>query len=67
MAESDLIEFVDDTFSFLKGQKVPFLSKYNQAFGGSSRLIVPSRDFIQDIMQMSLRKTKAASSLDQFK
>ena len=46
---------------------MPFLSKYNSAFGGSSRLIVPSRDFICDVMQMALRKTKAASNLDTFK
>lgn len=29
VAEADLIEFIDDTISYLKGQKVPFLSRYN--------------------------------------
>jgi hypothetical protein len=41
-----MIGFVDDTIHFLKGNKVPFLSKYNAAFGGQSRLIVPARDFL---------------------
>ena len=67
VAEQDLIEFVNDTVSFLSGQKVPFLSKYNEAFGGSSRLVVPSRDFVVSIMQMALRKTTASSNLDSFK
>ena len=67
VGEAELIEFVDDTISFLKGQRVPFLSKYNEAFGGSSRLVVPARDFVIDVMQLALRKTAAASNLDSFK
>jgi len=67
MPEADMIGFVDDTVHFLKGNKVPFLSKYNAAFGGQSRLIVPARDFLQDIMQLVLRKSQAASSVDAFK
>jgi hypothetical protein len=34
LAESDMIEFVDDAIHFLKGNRVPFLSKYSAAFGG---------------------------------
>ena len=33
LAESDLIEFIDDTIHYLKGNKVAFLSKYYEAFG----------------------------------
>lgn len=32
--EADMVEFVDDTIHYLKGNKVPFLSKYSEAFGG---------------------------------
>ena len=46
LAEADVIEFVDDTIHFLKGNRVPFLSKYSEAFGGQARLIVPCRDFL---------------------
>jgi len=46
LSESDMLSFVDDTIQYLKGNRVPFLSKYNEAFGGQSRLIVPSRDFL---------------------
>ena len=57
LADTDVIEFVDDTIHFLKGNRVPFLTKYCEAFGGQARLIVPCRDFLQDIMQLVLRKT----------
>ena len=33
MEEQDLLEFVDDTIKYLKGQKVAFLTKYSAAFG----------------------------------
>ena len=62
-----MIEFVNDTIQLLKGHKVPFLTKYNQAFEASSRLIVPARDFITDLMQLALRRTTSSSSLEQFK
>ncbi len=65
--EADMVEFVDDTIHYLKGNKVPFLSKYLEAFGGQARLIVPCRDFLQDIMQLVLRKSTATSSVDAFK
>ena len=44
--EANMVEFVDDTIHYLKGNKVPFLSKYSEAFGGQARLIVPCRDFL---------------------
>ena len=65
--ESDMVEFVDDTIHFLKGNRVPFLSKYSEAFGGQARLIVPCRDFLQDILQLVLRKSSATASVDAFK
>ena len=34
LAETDVVEFVDDTIHFLKGNRVPFLTKYSEAFGG---------------------------------
>ena len=67
LSEVDMIEFVDDSIHFLKGNRVPFLSKYSEAFGGQARLIVPCRDFLQDIMQLVLRKSQATSSVDAFK
>jgi hypothetical protein len=67
LAEADLIEFIDDTIHALKGNKVAFLSKYYAAFGNESRGIVQARDFIQDTMQLALRKTTSASNLDTFK
>ena len=57
LAEIDMIEFVDDTIHYLKGNRVPFLTKYSEVFGGQARLIVPCRDFLQDIMQLVLRKS----------
>ena len=58
---------MEDTIQFLKGYKVPFLTKYNAAFGSQSRMIVPSRDYIIDIIQLALRKSQTASTLDIFK
>lgn len=46
LAEADLIEFIDDTVHFMKGNKVAFLSKYYQAFGNESRGIVQTRDLL---------------------
>ena len=34
LAEVDVIEFVDDTIHYLKGNRVAFLTKYSEAFGG---------------------------------
>lgn len=67
LAEADLIEFVDDTIHYLKGNKVAFLSKYYKAFGDESRGIVQTRDLLQDIIQLALRKTTSGSTLDVFK
>ena len=65
--EADLIEFIDDTVYYLKGNKVAFLTKYYAAFGNESKGIVQVRDLLQDIMQLALRKTSTGSSLDAFK
>ena len=62
-----MLEFIEDTIQFLKGYKVPFLSKYNAQFNASSRMIVPTRDYTIDIIQLALRKTASASTLDVFK
>ena len=63
--EPTVITFIDDTIHYLKGNKVPFLSKYSDAFDNQARLIVPCRDFLQDIIQLVLRRsTGAASSVD---
>ena len=67
LEEADLLEFIEDTIQFLKGYKVPFLSKYNERFGESSRMVVPTRDYAIDIIQLALRKTASASTLDVFK
>lgn len=67
MQDADLIEFIDDTIHFLKGNRVAFLSKFSEAFGNQARLIVPCRDFLQDIMQLVLRKSQSTSSPDAFK
>lgn len=67
LPEADVVSFVDDTIQFLKGHKVPFLTKYNAAFGGNSRLVVPCRDLLLDIVQLVLRKSAASSGLDTFK
>jgi hypothetical protein len=67
LGEADLVEFIDDTIHFLKGNKVAFLSKYYKAFGNESRGIVQTRDLLQDIIQLALRKTTSGSTLDVFK
>lgn len=46
LAETDLIEFIDDTIYSLKGHKVAFLTKYYAAFGNESKGIVQARDFL---------------------
>lgn len=46
LAEADLIEFMNDTIHFLKGNKVAFLTKYYQAFGNEARGIVQTRDLL---------------------
>ena len=67
LEEADLLEFIEDTIQFLKGYKVPFLSKYAGRFGESSRMVVPTRDYAIDIIQLALRKSASASTLDVFK
>jgi hypothetical protein len=67
LPEPDLIEFIDDTIYFMKGNKVPFLSKFYKAFGNESRGIVQTRDLVEDIIQLALRKTTSGSTIDNFK
>lgn len=67
LGEAIMIEFIDDTIYFLKGNKVAFLTKYYAAFGNESKGIVRARDFLQDIIQLALRKTSSGSNLDTFK
>ena len=50
LEDSTLIQFVDDTIEYLKGVRVPFLSRYAEQFGGSARAIVPCRDFVGKVM-----------------
>lgn len=50
IGDADLLEFVNDTIEFLKGVKVPFLSKYHEAFGGQARGIIPIRDMVVDLV-----------------
>lgn len=64
--DTTLIQFVDDTIEFLKGARVPFLSKYAEQFGGSSRCIAPCRDFIVEAIQTALR-IAGSQNLDAFK
>lgn len=67
LQEADLLEFIDDTIHHLKGNKVTFLTKYYSAFGNESRGIVQTRDLVQDIIQLALRKTQSGSNIDAFK
>lgn len=49
--DQTLLEFVQDTINHLKGEKVPFLSKYYSAFGEESRSIVPVRELIVSLIE----------------
>ena len=55
--DQTLIEFVEDTIQNLKGYKVGFLSKYSEAFGGQTRMVIPAKDLLLDLVQLALRKT----------
>lgn len=46
---------------------MPFLKKFYESFENSSRSILPARDFLVDLIQLALRKTTSASTLDVFK
>ncbi|CDW83623.1 UNKNOWN [Stylonychia lemnae] len=58
-------QFFDDTITYLKGGRVPFLSKYQESVGPSQ--VVPLRDFMIEIIQVGLRKSSPASTLDVLK
>ena len=67
LGDQYLVEFINDTVSFyLKNQKVPFLSKYTETLTGAHH-VVPIREFIIDLIKLSLRKTHLASSMDTYK
>ncbi len=44
LEDQDLVEYFDDTISYLKGTRVPFLTKYGAALGVGN--VVPLRDFL---------------------
>lgn len=55
-------QFFDDTISYLKGTRVPFLSKYGATLGVGN--VVPLRDFLVEVIQVGLRKAPPTSTLD---
>jgi hypothetical protein len=56
------LKFFDDTISYLKGVRVPFLSKYGASLGVGN--VVPLRDFLIEAIQVGLRKSPPSSTLD---
>jgi hypothetical protein len=44
LQDQDLVEFFDDTLSYLKGTRTPFLTKYGGTLGVGN--VVPLRDFL---------------------
>lgn len=48
LQDQDLVEFFDDTISYLKGIRVPFLSKYGGSLGVGN--VVPLRDFLLEVI-----------------
>ena len=56
------LKFFDDTITYLKGQRVPFLTKYGANLGVGS--VVPLRDFLIQVIQTGLRKSPPTSTLD---
>ena len=59
------MEFFDDTLSYLKGTRTPFLSKYGATLGVGN--VVSLRDFLVHVAQVGLRKSPAATTLDYVK
>jgi len=43
-SDTDLVDFINDTIEYLKGEKIPFLSKYSESIGIGN--VVPIREFI---------------------
>lgn len=66
LQEQDLAELLDDSIKHLRGMQVPFLSKYRERLG-SSLWIAPTREYIIDLCQYTLRHTHAHDPLDTFK
>jgi len=48
LQDQDLVEFFDDTIQYLKGGKVPFLTKYQDSVGAA--YVVTLRDFMIDVI-----------------
>lgn len=59
------LQFFDDTILYLKGNRVPFLSKYQESLGAGN--VVPLREFLIDIIQVGLRKSAPLTTLDVLK
>jgi hypothetical protein len=55
-------KFFDDTISYLKGQRIPFLTKYGTNLGVGN--VVPLRDFLIQVVQVGLRRSPPTSTLD---
>ena len=51
---------MDQTIEYLKGEKIPFLSKYGEALGYGN--VVPVRDFVIEMIQLGLRKSPPNSN-----
>ena len=67
LGDTLLVEFINDTISFyLKNRKVSFLAKYGSTMGGAFN-VMPVRDATIEIINMALRKTYSASTLDVYK
>ena len=60
-----MVEFFDDTVAYLKGARVPFLTKYQESVGAS--YVVTLRDFVVDVIQVGLRKSAPLTTLDVLK
>ena len=60
-----MVEFFDDTVSYLKGIRTPFLTKYGASLGVGN--VVPLRDFLVQVAQVGLRKSSAMTTLDYVK
>ena len=60
-----MVEYFDDTISYLKGIRIPFLTKYGATLGVGN--VVPLRDFLIQVIQVGLRKSPPVSTLDYVK
>lgn len=56
---------MDDTIDYLKGERIPFLTKYGQSIGVGD--VVPVRDFAVQAMQVGVRKSPLTTTLEAVK